>query len=523
MVARLARISPMDAMPQDYPARGAESTDFEQRVRDELGSALQVQRVLGRGAMATVFLARETALGRLVALKVLSPEVARDQTARLRFEREGRAVASILHPNVVAVYHVDRLSDGVPFLVLQYVRGVSLEERLLARGPLEVPEVRRILTDVASALAAAHQKGIIHRDVRAANVLCDEETGRFLLTDFGLAYVVTAGAADARRLTATGFIVGDTRRISPEQLAGDPLSDRADIYSFGVLAFELLTGTLPFLPADGVPTRARKRDLCDLRPDVDAELGDLVQRCLADTPAHRPPACDLARALSTPLAARTISGGAAEPSRRLAAVLFADIVGYSTLSAADERAALLLVGVLQTLAQDRVDEHHGQIVKYVGDAVLARFNSTEAAVQTALALQSDFAVRAQEHGVQARLRIGVHAGEVTTGSDGDIYGAGVNIAARLQTAANAGQVLVSGDVWRQLQARTEYRFLHLGARTMKGLAVPVEVVEVARADEDPPTATDGQSGVRPARAAIWVGAAAAVLVILLVILTAIIV
>jgi class 3 adenylate cyclase len=473
-------------MQLDPSAGAGETHELESRLRDELKPGLEVLRLLGRGSMASVFLARESALRRLVALKVLSPQVARTANARQRFEREGQAVASIIHPNVVTVYHVDRLSDATPFLVMQYVKGASLEERLVANGPLEMAEVRRVLADLASALAAAHQRGIIHRDVRPANVLWDEESNHVLLTDFGLAYILSTGTEEVHRLTQTGVIVGDAQRISPEQRMGASVTDRADVFSLGVLGYELLTGVAPATGSASEEDNARDHvpplDLAAVGGESDPELTDLLQRCLAPTPTHRPVAAEIARRLSqSPTRSAWRAPAAPEPVRRLAAVLFADIVGYSTVAAADERAALTLVGLLQRCAQDRVDEFSGRVVKFVGDGVLARFSSTESAVQAALALQSDFAEGSIATGIDASLRIGIHIGDVTTGADGDLYGDGVNTAARLQASAERGQVLVSGDVWRQLQSRPGYRFRQLGERDLKGLAARVQIVEVSRA------------------------------------------
>jgi serine/threonine-protein kinase len=286
--------------PEERPTEAAESLEeLEARLKAELAPSLQVIRPLGRGAVAGVFLAREPALKRLVAVKVLSPELAQDRTARLRFEREAQSAASISHPNVVGVYTIGRLKDDTPYLVMRHVKGTSVAERLEASGTLPIDQVRRIVTETASGLAAAHKQGIVHRDIKPANILYDEETGRTLLTDFGIAAVLATGEREpGLRLTKTGELVGDPRYMSPEQLAGKGVTERSDIYSLGLVGYELLAGRGPYdVSAPGEIAAAHKHDrprrLSELRPDVDPELEGLLERCLAKKPEHRPRALDI--------------------------------------------------------------------------------------------------------------------------------------------------------------------------------------------------------------------------------------
>lgn len=263
---------------------------------------LEVLRPLGEGQVADVFLAREPGLERLVALKVLKAGVALDPVARARFAREARSVAALTHPGIVQVYRSGETADGRPFLVMRWVDGRSLEERIAAGGLLQVGEARRVLGEVAEALEAAHRKGIVHRDLRPANVLLDRESGRALLTDFGLADLLDTGKGAAPRLTATGVTVGEPLFMSPEQIRGERVTGQADVYQMGVLAWHVLTGQGPF----GDPSAARlmKAHLEDEPPDlrrrnpmVDADLAALVRSCLAKDPARRPTTADLARGL----------------------------------------------------------------------------------------------------------------------------------------------------------------------------------------------------------------------------------
>ena len=273
------------------------SDDSARDVDVPLGTSedMVVLRRIATGSMGTVLLAREPALRRLVAVKVMLPELADDEEARARFEREAQSAARILHPNVATVYRVDLTADGRPFLVMPYVRGPTLAHRLKAEGPLAPDEVRRLVRDLASALAAAHAEGVLHRDVRPGNVLMEEASGRIYLTDFGIAGILeTTNPELARiRITRTQERPGTAPFMSPEQLDGRPLTDRSDVYNLGLTGLALLTGdsprgTLGVASFDGCVERAA---------GLDEKLTKLLVRCLAPEPAHRPSAADCVRLL----------------------------------------------------------------------------------------------------------------------------------------------------------------------------------------------------------------------------------
>lgn len=204
--------------------------------------------------------------------------------------------------------------------------------------------------------------------------------------------------------------------------------------------------------------------------------------------------------ISSPPASTAAPAAASLPLRRLAAVYFADLVGYTALSARDEAAALALVALLQRLGRELVAAHGGRIVKFVGDALLAEFPSAESAVQSALALDASLRDAAQARGTPASLRTGVHLGELTFAPDGDVYGDGVNVAARLQSEAGAGRVLVSEDVWRQLRRRPAFAFTDAGERELRGHPEPIATYEVGLRYETAPDAA-AASGSRPDAAA----------------------
>jgi serine/threonine protein kinase len=274
---------------------------LQQALREALAPELEIIRPLGEGRTSRVYVARDTGLGRTVAVKVLRPERAGSE-GLARFEREARAVAAIEHPNVVGVHRFGRLSDGTPYLVMRHAHGRSMSERLQGEGPLPIVEVRAIIADVAGALAAAHAHGVVHRDVRPANIFWDSATGQALIGDFGVAALTEEWPrGEARRLTRTGELLGTPRYASPEQLRGDPVDEASDVYSLALVAHELLTGRVPgqrATPQQTVAARLSGR-APDIAPEIermDPGFADLLRRCVLPDPHVRPAAGAVERA-----------------------------------------------------------------------------------------------------------------------------------------------------------------------------------------------------------------------------------
>ncbi|MBK6489410.1 MAG: serine/threonine protein kinase [Gemmatimonadetes bacterium] len=254
-----------------------------------LSGRYAIDRELGRGGMGVVYLARDIALDRFVALKVLPPELASRPASRERFLREARTAAQLSHPNIVPVFHADAIEAHV-FFAMAFVDGENLAERVRARGALPVAEAVRLLREVAWALAYAHARGVVHRDIKPENILLDRTTARAMVTDLGIARDTTR--ADA--LTQTGHVLGSVHYMSPEQVAGDVLDGRSDLYSLGVVGFFLLSGRLPFEGdvASAVlvahATRAAPA-LASVAPAVPRQVAAVIDACLAKDPAARPP------------------------------------------------------------------------------------------------------------------------------------------------------------------------------------------------------------------------------------------
>jgi serine/threonine protein kinase len=251
------------------------------RLVTALGDHYDVDQEIGRGGMSVVYRARDRRLNRLVAIKVLPPELAYDPAIRTRFTREAQTAAQLSHAHIVPIYDVGE-RDGLAHFVMALITGGNLAD-LLAREPRQsIAEARRLLRDIADALAYAHVHGVIHRDIKPDNILLDAATGRALVTDFGIARAIEAGT----RLTVTGAAVGTPTYMSPEQAKGEREVDgRSDIYSLGVIGYQILTGRVPF--AAGNPMALllkhvgeRPRPIAELRPDAPQSLRDAIERSL---------------------------------------------------------------------------------------------------------------------------------------------------------------------------------------------------------------------------------------------------
>jgi serine/threonine-protein kinase len=246
----------------------------------------EIAGVVGRGGMGVVLKGFDPALNRYVAIKVLAPQLATSGAARQRFAREARAAASVVHENVVAIHAV---ADGgtLPFFVMPYIRGASLEKRLNQIGPLGVSEILRVSIQIAAGLAAAHAQGLVHRDIKPANILLEDGVERLQITDFGL-----ARAADDASLTRTGVIAGTPQYMSPEQARGELVDSRSDLFSLGSVMYAMCTGRPPFRSETSYGTLRRicddqPRPIREINPSIPEWLEAFVSRLHAKNSAER--------------------------------------------------------------------------------------------------------------------------------------------------------------------------------------------------------------------------------------------
>ena len=274
-----------------------DTNELSARLGAALGPGYTVDRALGEGGFAVVFLVRDLTLKRSLAVKVLSPDMITSKSVLERFRREAETVAQLSHPNIVPLHFIGQ-QDDLLYLAMQYIDGGSIADRLRYEPRLPITDAVRIISEVATALAYAHRRGVIHRDIKPANILVDVDSGRCLVTDFGI-----ARTADSAALTATGMMIGTAAYLSPEQVTGEAMDHRVDIFALGAMAYEMIAGRLPFeapTPSAALMKRlgAPPAPLGSVRDDVSPALSDVVGMCLAASPAERfQSAADVVRAL----------------------------------------------------------------------------------------------------------------------------------------------------------------------------------------------------------------------------------
>ncbi|HXW83664.1 MAG TPA: protein kinase, partial [Candidatus Binataceae bacterium] len=449
------------------------------------GTRYRVSRLLGEGGSKLVYVARDTALDRDVAIALFRVE-GLDEAGRQRVTREARAMGRLGdNPNIVNVYDIGE-EKGQPFIVSQYMPGGTLDD-LLRRAPggrLMAPEVIRLAEQVCGALEYAHSLGIIHRDVKPANVFLTAD-GQARLGDFGLAI-----APDQSRLTMKGMMVGTAAYMPPEQVLGRPLEARSDLYSLGAMLYELLTGAPPFTGADLVAIVTQHVNAAPERPGVraagvPAALDELILRLLAKEPAARPTALQVRESL------RAIAGAGHASIDQLASsvvverpnltahaapdgtvsILFSDIENSTKMTERlGDVAAQEMLHLHNRIIREQVAAQRGYEVKTMGDGFMIAFNSGRRALLCAIGVQRAFAENnARDPSKQLRVRIGLNTGEVIH-EGGDFFGKAVILAARIGAAAEGAEILVSQTFRDITSGMSDLRYDSGRDLELKGLA-----------------------------------------------------
>ena len=473
-----------------------------------------LEEQVGAGGMAVVFRARDERLDRLVALKVLAPWLAADAEFRQRFLRESRAAAAVDDPHIIPVYEAGE-ADGVLFIAMRYVPGSDVHTLVRLDGPLQAGRAAAIISAVASALDAAHAAGLVHRDVKPANMLMDARAGRpdhVYLSDFGLSKPALA----ATGLTRTGQFLGTLDYAAPEQLGGQPVDGRADQYALACAAFELLAGSPPFHREDPVAVMYAHVSqpppvLTSQRPDLPAAADQVLARALAKAPADRyATCCEFADALrgslglppyaQVPGAVGAQPGQAGRPADTQTVIrsvpdavaatvaelptgtltmLFSDIEGSTALVRRLGERYSEALSAQRTLLRAAFRSFGGRELSTEGDSFFVVFESAIAAVGCCVAGQRALARHDWPDGVKVRVRMGLHSGEPTRHED-NYVGLDVHRAARIAAAAHGGQVVVSDATRHLVESRlaADVSLRDLGWHRLKDIEAPERIYQL---------------------------------------------
>jgi class 3 adenylate cyclase/tRNA A-37 threonylcarbamoyl transferase component Bud32/tetratricopeptide (TPR) repeat protein len=487
---------------------------------------------IGRGGMATVYLAEHTALGRKVALKILASDLAEDEEFRRRFVRESRMAAALEHANIVPIYDAGE-AEGLLYLSMRYIQGTDLKSLLAQEGTLDPARISAIVRQVAAALDAAHAKGLIHRDVKPANILLErghgaDEKERAYLADFGLARSVVQTSSH----TQAGTVFGTLDYMAPEQMEGKPIDARTDLYALGCVLYECLVGSPPFhretaastisahlhdeprppssikdtpLALDTVIAIALAKDAAD-RYRSCGELAQVVGECFEgasnrsvapmETPApsvltcpncskENPQGFRFCGFCSTPL---TVGAGGAGEERKLVTILFCELLGFAaSADAADPEDVRATLRPYHALLREAIEDYGGTVEKFVGDAVMAAFGAPtaheddpERAIRSGLRILGAIEELNAARHLTLAVRMGTNTGEavVSLGAspaegEGFVTGDVVNVASRLQGVAPVSGIVVGeGTYWA---TRYLFDYEELEPVTLKGKAEPMPI------------------------------------------------
>jgi serine/threonine protein kinase len=451
----------------------------------ETVSHYKILQKLAEGGMGVIYLADDMELNRKIALKCILPQYTSDKGFKTRFKREAQASAALNHPNIITIYDVFEYKNR-SYIAMEFVEGRSLKD-LIAAEELSLSKVLDISLQICEGLSKAHHAGVVHRDIKPQNLLIDTD-GRVKILDFGLAKL-----KEVSDLTSSSVAVGTAHYMSPELIQRNNVDHRSDIFSFGVVLYEMVTGQLPF---KGDYEAALFYAILNEEPEpmsrfktgVSDGLQSIVTKALDKYPETRYQniediVADLKRektSTSIPLHSIVTSG----TDRKLVAIMFADIAGYSRMMGEDESETLSLLKYYAINVPPIIQEHNGVVLKKVGDSLFCEFSSALKAVEAAVHMQEYLNEYNQTRPERFKLlvRIGIHVGDVVR-QDDDLFGDGVNIAARIQPLAEPGGICVSDSVFSAIRGHPEFQIASLGKPKLKNISLQQSVYRLNTKNE----------------------------------------
>jgi len=443
---------------------------------------------LGEGGMGIVFLAQDTELDRRVALKFLHTNFTKDERIRSRFKQEARMMASISHPNIITVFEVGDYKDQ-SYIAMEYVEGDSLDN-IIKNKELSLDQILELAIQICAGLSEAHKQGIIHRDIKPGNIRIDKK-GLIKILDFGLAKL-----KEESRKTSKSTTIGTLYYLSPEQLKSSNVDHRADIFSFGVVLYELITSKLPFrgeyeaevlysiLNEEPEPLMRYKTGVSeDLQKILDKALEKNIEKryqhiddLMADLKNENEALKKREKeATSEFIQERKIDEGA----RKLAAIMFIDIVGFSQMMGLDEDQTLRLLKEYEKIVTPVIQNFRGTVLKKLGDGLFCEFSSAVGAVNCAIKIHEtlDTFSQSASDNFKMLVRIGIHLGDVVI-MHNDLYGDGVNVAARLERIAPPGGICISQAIYSAISSHPKFKIISLGEIRLKNIAYKHHLYQV---------------------------------------------
>jgi serine/threonine protein kinase/TolB-like protein len=453
-----------------------------------IGSLISHYKILenlGSGGLGTIYKAKDTKLKRTVALKFLPPELSGDEETKKIVIQEAQSASGLEHNNICNIHDIGETEKGQLFISMSCYEGKTLEQKIEGERLIQIDEILGIALQITGGLQKAHQQGITHRDIKPANIFITDDAV-VKIFNFGLAHL-----AGQSKFTINGTSVGTVAYMSPEQAGGEEVDEHMDIWSLGVVLYEMLTGRLPFEGEDdkAVILSILNKDqepITTVRSDVPVEFERIVNKALTkDLDGRYQQLADLnldLKSLKNNLEKQKRipdSNQTSREERKLAAIMFSDMVGYSAIAQKNESLAIELLEEHRRILRSIFPKHEGHEVETAGDSFFVEFSSALEAVNCAIEIQKTLFSHNKpvSEEKQINIRIGIHLADVVH-KGSNVIGDGVNIAARIEPLAQSGGICISQDVVRQIQNKIDYPLKRFETANLKNIKQSIDIYTV---------------------------------------------